>query len=327
MRAAWYDRQGPAREVFEIGELPAPQAGEGEALVRVAASGVNPSDCNGRAGRFGRKMSFPRIVPHSDGAGTVVAVGMGVDQALVGHRVWMHNAARGRPFGTAAEFVALDARLLAPLPDTVDFAVGASLGIPGLTAQVCVFQDGPVEGRTLLVTGGAGAVGYYAIQLAKFGGARVIATVSGPEKAADARVAGADLVIDYRTEDVAAAVLDFTSGRGVERIVEVDFGANLATTLRVLADNAVVSMYSSVAVPEPVVPALGLMFKGATVRFVQLGLSPLALRQQAQRGIVAWLESGRARHRVAVSVPLERIAEAHEAIEQGKRRGTVVVTI
>ena len=327
MRAAWYDRQGPAREVFEIGELPAPQAGAGEALVRVAASGVNPSDCNGRAGRFGRKMGFPRIVPHNDGAGTVVEAGRGVDRALVGRRVWMHNAGRGRPFGSAAEYVALDARLLAPLPDDVDFVFGAGLGIPGLTAHVCVFQDGPVDGQTVLVTGGAGAVGFYAIQLAKFGGARVVATVSGPEKAADAHIAGADLVIDYRTQDVAAAVLAFTKGRGVERVVDVDFGANLAITLRVLADNAVVSMYSSVAVPEPVVPALGLMFKGATVHFVQLGLSPLALRQTAQKGVVDWLNSGRARHRVAVEVPLARIAEAHEAIEQGKRRGTVVVTI
>lgn len=327
MRAAWYDRQGPAREVIEIGELPMPTPGPGEALVRVMASGVNPSDCNGRAGRFGRKMTFPRIVPHNDGAGVVCDAGEGVDQALLGRRVWMHNANRGRPSGSAAQFIAIDARLLAELPDPVDFAVGASIGIPAMTAHSCLLRDGPIEGLTVLVTGGAGAVGFYAIQIAKWCGARVVATVSSPRKALDAKRAGADLVLDYRTDDVATAVLDLTGGKGVERIVEVDFGANLETTMSVLADNAVVSMYASVAVPDPRISALGFMFKGATVRFVQLGLSPLTLRQKAQQGVVDWLKAGRTHHRIAVNVPLERIAEAHEAIENGERLGTVAVTI
>jgi NADPH2:quinone reductase len=325
MRAAWYDRQGPAREVLTLGELPTPVPRDGEALVRVAASGVNPADCNRRAGRFGRPMDFPRIVPHGDGAGVVEAVGPGVDRALIGRRVWLHNAARGRALGTAATHVALDSRLLADLPDAVDFAVGASLGIPALTAHVCLFRDGPIDGKTVLVTGGAGAVGFYAIQLATWGGARVVATTSTARKAADARLAGADLVLDYRTQDVPAAVLEWTAGRGVDRVIEVDFGANLPTTLKVLADNGVVAMYSSVGDPSPTVPALGLMFRGATVHFGQLGLSPLALRQAAMRGVAHWLDSGRSRHRVAVDVPLAQIAEAHEAIESGTRLGTVVV--
>ncbi|MGD9882685.1 MAG: NADPH:quinone reductase [Reyranella sp.] len=326
MRAAWYDRQGPAREVLQIGELATPVPGPGEALVRVHVSGVNPADCNGRAGRFGRKMGFARVVPHNDGAGVVEDVGPGVERTLVGRRVWMHNAARGRAMGSAAQYVALDAHLLAELPDDCDFVVGASLGIPAQTAHLCLLRDGPIEGATVLVTGGAGAVGFYAIQIAKWAGARVVATVSGERKASDAALAGADLVLNYRTDDVAAAVLEFTGGRGTDRIVEVDFGANLPTTMRVLADNAVVSMYSSVAVPEPHVPALGLMFKGVTVRFVQLGLSALELRQAAQRGVVDWLRSGRAQHRIAASVPLERIAQAHEIVESCDRLGTVVVT-
>ncbi|MBL6612694.1 MAG: NADPH:quinone reductase [Reyranella sp.] len=326
MRAAWYDRQGPAHEVLQIGDIERPVPGPGEALVRVHASGVNPSDCNGRAGRFGRKMGFPRVVPHNDGAGVLAEVGPGVEPALIGRRVWMHNAARGGAMGSAAEYIALDVRLLAELPDDCDFTVGASLGIPAQTAHLCLLRDGPIDGSTVLVTGGAGAVGFYAIQIAKWAGARVIATVSSERKARDAALAGADLVLNYRSDDVAEAVLGFTDGRGVDRIVEVDFGANLPTTLRVLADNAVVSMYSSVGVPEPRVPALGLMFKGATVRFVQLGLSPLQLRQAAQRGVVDWLKSGRARHRIAISVPLERIAEAHDLVESGDRLGTVVVT-
>lgn len=327
MQAAWYDRQGAAREVLQFGDLPTPSPGPGEALVALRASGINPSDCNGRAGRFGRAMAFPRIVPHGDGAGLVVEVGPGVPRDWLGRRVWLHNAARGRAMGTAADYVALDVRLLAELPDGTSFAEGASLGIPAMTAHACLLRDGPIEGQTVLVTGGAGAVGFYAVQLARWAGARVIATVSGPRKAEDARAAGADLVLDYRREDVAAAVLEFTGGRGVERIVEVDFGANLATSLRVLADNGVIAMYSSVAVPEPVVPALGMMFKAATVHFVQLGLSPLPLRQAAQRGLVDWLGSGRARHRIAAVRPLARIAEAHEIVESGDRLGTVVLQL
>jgi len=325
MRAAWYDRQGSARDVIVVGELATPAPAAGEALVRVMASGVNPSDCNARAGRFGRAMAFPRVVPHGDGAGIVEAVGEGVDGALVGRRVWLHNAQLGRALGTAAQYVALDARLLADLPPDVGFEIGASLGIPAMTAHLCLLRDGPIGGADVLVTGGAGAVGFYAIQLAKHHGARVIATVSGPRKAEDARRAGADLVLDYRTQDVAAATLDFTGGRGVERVVEVEFGGNLDVTTKVLADNAVVSMYSSVAAPSPVVPALALMFKGATVHFCHLGLSPLPLRQAAQRGVVEWLRAGRARHRIALDAPLARIAEAHEAIESGGRLGTVVV--
>lgn len=325
MRAAWYERQGDARDVIVVGELPTPAPAAGEALVRVMASGVNPSDCNARAGRFGRAMAFPRVVPHGDGAGIVEAVGAGADGALLGRRVWLHNAQRGRALGTAAQYVALDARLLAELPDDIGFEVGASLGIPAMTAHLCLLRDGPIGGADVLVTGGAGAVGFYAIQLAKHHGARVIATVSGPRKAEDARRAGADLVLDYRAQDIVAAVIDYTGGRGVDRVVEVEFGANLATTIKALADNAVVSMYSSVAEPSPAVPALALMFKGATVRFTHLGLSPLPLRQAAQRGVVDWLRAGRARHRIAFDAPLARVAQAHEAIESGGRLGTVVV--
>ena len=327
MRAIWYDRQGDANAVLTAGELEKPVPQAGEVLVRLHASGVNPADCNLRAGRFGRAMGFPRVIPNSDGAGVIEAVGAGVDAARVGERIWLHNGQRGRAFGTAAEYIALDARLAAPLPAQLEFAVGACLGIPCMTAHQAVFRDGPVAGQTLLITGGAGAVGHYAIQLARWGGARVIATVSSPAKADAARAAGADEVIDYKTGDVAARVMALTGNAGVERIVEVDFGANLATNLEVLKVNGVVAMYSSMAVKEPVVPVLRFMFKAATVHFLQLGSSPLALRQAAQRDIVRWVGEVGGVHRVASRHALADCAAAHQAVERGDKQGTVVVEI
>ena len=327
VRAVWYDRQGSAREVLNAGELPTPAPGPGEVLVHVAASGVNPSDCNLRAGRFGRKMGFPRIVPHSDGAGTVAAVGAGVTHLRAGDRVWLHNASRGRAFGTAAEYVALDATLAAPLPKDLPFAHGACLGVPCMTAWLAVFGDGAVQGQRVLVTGGAGSVGFYAVQLASWGGAKVAATVSGEEKAAHARRAGAELVLNYRRDDVAGALREWSGGEGVARVVEVDLGANLPVTLEALRVGGVVSMYSSVAVPEPKLPALGFMFKNATVHFLQLGAMPLERRRAAQQGIARWHAEAAPIHRVAVKVPLAETSAAHEAVERGERLGAVVVEI
>lgn len=327
MRAVWYETQGKATEVLQHGEIPAPSPGQGEVLVRVAASGVNPSDCNLRAGRYGRKMGFARIVPHNDGAGTIVETGDGVSRERIGQRVWVHNAQRGRASGTAAEFVALDARLAAQIPDELDFVRAACLGIPCMTAYLAVFGDGPVEGQRVLVTGGAGAVGHYAVQLAKWGGATVAATVSGEEKGRHAREAGADPVLNYRSDDLVRALGEWSRGEGIDRVVDVDFGANLPVTREVLRVGGTISMHSSVAVPEPTVPALGLMFKNATVHFLQLGASPIERRQMAQDGIRRWLAGGRALHRVAACVPLGDIARAHEIIESGDRLGAVVVTI
>ena len=204
MRAAWYDRTGPAREVLQIGERPTPAPGRGEVLIRVRASGVNPSDVGMRGG-VNAPMAYPRITPNSDGAGVVEAVGSRVDAGLIGKRIWFYNGQRnGRAFGSAAEYIELDADLVSPLPDTVSFAEGATLGIPGMTAHVALFAAGPVQGRFVLVTGGAGAVGLYAVQLARWAGATVIATVSSPEKAARAIAVGGDARIGHRRIDAAA---------------------------------------------------------------------------------------------------------------------------
>ncbi|MDP7386367.1 MAG: NADPH:quinone reductase, partial [Nitrospinota bacterium] len=236
MRAGWYEKQGPAGEVIQVGEMAAPEPGAGEVRVRLAVSGVNPSDAKNRLGARG-PMKFPRVVPHSDGAGEIDRVGPGVDPARAGERVWVFNGQWDRPFGTAAEFIALPAGQAVRLPEGVTDAEGACVGIPGMTAHRCVFADGPVQGKTVLVTGGAGAVGHCAVQLAKWGGASVIATVSSDEKAERARGAGgavgggADHVVNYRTENVAERVRELTGGEGVDRIVEVDFGGNLEASL------------------------------------------------------------------------------------------------
>lgn len=325
MRAAWFERYGPAREVLRVGELPTPAAAAGEVRVRLHASGINPSDVKRRAGIRDRE-GYPRIIPHSDGAGVVDAVGADVAGVRVGDRVWIHGAQRGRPLGTAAEHVTLAPALTAPLPDGVDYLTGAGLGVPALTAHVCVFADGPVAGRDVLVTGGAGAVGFYAIQLARLGGARVLTTVSSPEKAALARQAGADVVIDYRREDVVARVRAATGG-GVDRVVEVDFGANLAVTERVLKDNAVVAAYASMAAPAPVLPFYPLMFRNVALRMVALQTVPLEVKAAAATEISRWCAGGALRHPPLHVLPLDAIVEAHELVESGTVIGKVVLEI
>ena len=326
MRAAFYDRLGPAREVLECGEMPTPEAGAGEVRVKIRASGVNPSDVKRRrGGRYG--MDYPRVIPNSDAAGTVDQIGAGVSAHWLGRRVWLYNGQRGgRAFGTACEHIALDAELVNDLPERASFAEGACLGIPGMTAHRVVFADGPVAGKTVLVTGGAGAVGHFAVQLAKWGGAHVIATVSGDTKAAHARLAGADVIINYRRENVAEQVRAATGGGGVDRIVEVDFGGNLETIVAVLKNNGSIASYASEGNETPTLPFYAMMAKNHLIRLVTLNNMPIEARQAAQRDLNRWLEAA-ANPIIAVAgrFPLERIAEAHETVEKGAKLGTVIV--
>ena len=227
MRAVWYERNGAAAEVLTLGEMATPAPGPREVLVRVHASGVNPADTYWRAGING-PMAGPRVIPNSDGAGLVEAVGPGVPETWIGQRVWLYNGQRGgRASGTAAEYIALDADLVTLLPAGISFTEGATLGIPCMTAHRSLFVAGPLQGRCVLVTGGAGAVGHYAVQLAHWAGATVIATVSSEDKAAHAKAGGADHVIDYKREDVAARVMDLTGGMGVDHVVDVDLGGDM----------------------------------------------------------------------------------------------------
>ena len=325
MRAVWYERNGAAREVLERGQMPDPVPQAGEALVRLEASGVNPADTYWRAGTNGA-IAHPRVIPNSDGAGIVEQVGPGVPPTLVGQRVWLYNGQRGgRAFGTAAELIAINTDLLTVLPAGVGFAEGATLGIPCMTAHRCLFAAGPVQGRTVLVTGGAGAVGHYAVQLGKWAGVRIIATVSSEAKAARAREAGADHVVDYRREDVAARVREITGGTGVDHVVEVDAGGNLAATLASVRDNGSIAAYASAGQREPKVPLYMLLRKNLTFIGVYLATTPHEARKRAQSDISAWLASGTRILPVAARFPLAETAAAHEMVEKGGKTGTVVV--
>ena len=329
MKAVWYDRQGPAREVLQYGERETPSPGRGEALIRVHASGVNPSDAGMRRGGTG-PMAYPRIVPHSDGAGVVEAVGPGAPPRLIGQRVWFYNGQRnGRAFGSGAEYIELDVDLLSPLPDEVSFAEGATLGIPAMTAHVALFRPGAVQGKVVLVTAGAGAVGHYAVQLAHWAGATVIATVSSDEKAQRARAGGADFTIDYKREDVAARIReitrDFDGGPGVHHVVDVDFGGNITATLPSLRADGSLAFYASRGSARPEIPAGELTRRNLNLSGVLLPNSPHEARRRAQADITRWISSGKRTLSVASTHPLEDTASAHEAVERGDKVGTVVV--
>lgn len=327
MKAAWFESFGPARQVIRFGEQPAPAPGPGEVLVRLRTSGVNPSDVKKRAGSSPTLLDQGLVIPNSDGAGVVESVGEGVPQSRVGERVWIYQAQHGRRFGTAAEHVAIDARRAAWLPDPAGFEVGACLGIPVMTAHRCVFADGPVNGQTLLVTGGAGRVGYYAIQWAKSAGARVIATASKAEDESTCWALGADAVVNHREPGWGERVKAANGGAPIDRVVEVEFGGNLPEVLQCIRVGGTIATYSSMQAPEPKLPFYRMMFIDLTVRMVLVYVMPEPAKQAAIADIGKYLAEGRLQHRIAHRLPLAELARANELVEQGELRGCVVVDI
>ncbi len=323
MRAAWYETNGPAAEVLKLGELPDPEPGPGEVRVRLHASAVNPSDVKARAG--GRKPRWNRVVPNSDGAGIVDRVGAGVDASRIGQRVWTFNAQWERPYGTSAQYVALPAALAVPLPDALSFEQGACLGIPAMTAHCCLFTGEPLEGKTVLVTGGAGVVGHYAIQLAKWAGARVVTTVSSFAKAAHALAAGADVTIDYRTENVVERIRATVGG--VDRVVDVDFGGNLPVTSQVLNPYGVIASYASMGAPKPAFPYYDLFRINPTIRPVLVYSLPDAAKARAHADIARWLAQAKPVFAIAERFPLSEIVAAPLAVERGEKIGHVILAI
>ncbi len=324
MRAVWYDRQGPADRVIVTGDLATPEPGTGQVRVCLEASGVNPSDTYRRRGAV--PAEYPRVIPNSDGAGVIDKAGDGVAADWVGKRVWLYNGQRnGRWMGTAAEYIALDVDLVTELPDHVSFAQGATLGIPCMTAHGCVFAAGSVQGKALLITGGAGAVGHYAVQLAAWAGAEVIATVSSAGKAERARAGGAAHVLNYRTEDVAARVADITGGRGVDHVVDVDLGGNLAATLASVRENGSIAYYATAGLRKPEIDLRALMARNIAIRGFVLPTSPHAARKRAQQDIAAFVRTPGRVLPVAGTFPLYETAAAHLTVEAGGKAGTVVV--
>ncbi|GAA5162269.1 NADPH:quinone reductase [Pseudonocardia eucalypti] len=327
MRATWYDHTGPAAEVLTYGELPDPEPGPGEVRVRIHTSGVNPADTKRRRGWAGLRMDFPRQVPHDDGAGVIDAVGPEVDPARIGTRVWLYDARVGRPIGTAAEYVCVPDRNAEPLPDRIGFVEGACISVPGRTAHRCLFRDGPLKGATVLVAGAAGAVGNAAVQQAVAAGATVIGTVGREENREIARASGCSLVLDYRHDDVVAAVLDATDGRGADRIVEVDLAANMEIDARCVAMNGTIAVYGTDSGHKPVVPVWRLMNASVTVHFELLYNLPYAAHRQAADDLNRWLTDGVVSMRVGRRFPAGEVAAAHETVETGQGGGNVVVEI
>jgi NADPH2:quinone reductase len=324
MRAATFSHTGPAREVLHVGDVPTPEPGPGEVRVRIVASGVNPSDVRRRgAPPAGKPAEFPLVIPHSDGAGTIDKVGAGVPAERVGERVWTLNAQFKRPFGTAAEYCVLPSAFAAHLPDNVDFAVGACLSIPALTAYHAIMLDGSMRGKTLLVQGGAGAVGFYAIQFAKLAGATVIATVSSDEKAQLARSGGADHIINYRTEDRKARVAEITGGKGVDRIIEVDLKANAMTYPDLLMEHGKAIVYGS-GTPPVTIPSF-IPFS-TTLEYILVYTLSDAQRADYIPALNGLLAAGKLQHAIGAHFPLEQIAEAHERVEAGSL-GNVIVDL
>jgi NADPH2:quinone reductase len=322
MKAAWYERNGKAREVLTIGEMPDPKPAKGEVRVKIAASGLNPSDVKRREGTRGQNIEFPRVIPNSDGAGVVDALGSETNKNLLGKRVWVWNAQWGRAFGTCAEYICLPEAQVALLPEGADFAAGACLGIPAMTAHQALFSDGDLKGKSVLVTGGAGAVGYYAIQMAKWGGARVATTVSSDDKAKLAKAAGADLVINYKSEDVAKKVLEFSPG-GVDRVVEVDFGANLPINIQILKINGSIASYASMGNPEPKIPFYTMMRRGIAVDLVFVYM----MKPEERARALADIGTMRLKHNIAAHFKLGDLVAAHELQETNKVVGNIVIDI
>lgn len=329
MRAAVYTQTGPAADVLSITDFPDPIPAEGEVLVRVHASGINPADVKRRAGWNGMQMAHAQVIPHSDGAGVIEAVGLGVDTARIGKRVWMWNAQggygeAGRAFGTSAELIALPTEQAVDLADRLGFAAGACLGVPGLTAWLLVLADGPVAGKTLLIQGAAGAVGHMAVQIAVHENARVIAVVSSDAGAKHVADCANVPTLNRHTQDIASCVKDLTDGEGVDRIVEVDLAANLETDIACLAPHGMIASYSCSSDPTPTLPYYALANLGAVIRLVQgFRLTPQQ-RQAAEKTLTTLAAKGALRPSITAEFSLDDIAQAHDRVTQGAIGQTVL---
>ncbi|OWT73551.1 MULTISPECIES: NADPH:quinone reductase [unclassified Achromobacter] len=353
MKAAYYETRGPARTVLRVGDIPADEPGPGMLRVRIASSGINPSDVKTRSGNSPRPQPWPRVVPHHDGAGTVEAVGSGVDPQRIGQRVWLYECQIDRAGGTAAEYVTVPEGLAVPLPDNVSFDIGAALGVPALTAWFCADRAGAAPGRNVLVHGAVGAVGFYAAQMARLRGARVLGTVSNESQAAVAQAAGIATVLrgddlplrarawlqaqgpaeDGKHGGVAQpdgqaakdAAGNGASHDGFDGIIDLDFAANLAANVELAAVNGRLAVYASDTNLEPAVPVRALMRRNLQVAFLLLYTLPLAEKHRAIADLSGWLAMDALKHPSIHAYPLDDIASAHEAVETRRHVGKVVV--
>jgi len=327
MKAAWYEETGAAGDVFQTGHIEDPIAGSGEVVIRVHVHGVNPTDCKRRSGQRGR-MAFPRVIPGYDAAGVIESVGDGVDPGHIGQRVWAWECAQLKWDGAAAQRVRVPASRAMPLPHGASFDDGASLGVPAITACHALMLGGPLEGETVIVTGAAGAVCNYAVQLAKRMGATVIGVVRGADdRADDARRAGADHIINTDHQSLKEAALDLTNGKGARTMIDVDLGAHLDFAWRIVAQNGTISSFGTASNPAPALDWPKFMYRNIRICGVAIFEVPEGEKQRAVSFLQASLEAGALWHRIDSRFPLEGIAAAHERQETGRPRGKVLVDL
>jgi NADPH2:quinone reductase len=324
-RAAYYEKFGKAVEVLKIKELELKKLGGDEVVVQIKASGINPSDVKIRAGLRGQ-LAFPYQIPHNDGAGVIIDKGKNVKDLCIGDRVWLYNAALERCNGTAAEYCILPSNLCQILPEKNDFVEGACLGVPALTAASSLLSLDQSRGATILVTGGAGAVGNMAIQLAKFLGFKVITTASNIEKEEKSLSAGADLVINYKEKDLVEKIFEFTNGKQLDGLIDVDFGLNIKWSLKVLKDYSTIATYSSAGNPYPKIDFYEMMFKGITIKTIFVYKLPRKLRMKSIELVQDSLIKGYLKPLIYKTFHLDKICEAHELVEKGDKIGQVVLT-
>jgi NADPH:quinone reductase len=324
MKAAWYEKQGPARDVLKVGEMAAPTAGPGEVRIRISASGINPGDTKKRGDAFGVGMPYPRVIPNSDGAGRIDQIGPGVGSEWTGRNVWCYGAQSYRAFGTAAEFTVVPVDHVAPLPANVSMEQGACLGIPGITGHRAVHVGGDIRGRTVLVQGAAGSVGLCAVALARHAGARVIGTVRSGSDEPTARNAGAQEVI-VSSSDLVSRVKALAP-EGVDHIVEVAFGANIDADVELLKNDGSVATYATDKA-TPTIPFWQMIFKNIRVYLLGSDDFPREAKMEAARDINSALEAGWTGFEIGERIPLAEIARAHELVDHPTRRGRVVVIL
>ena len=326
MKAVWYTKTGKAADVLKVGELDDPVLVAGEVLVKIKASGINPSDVKTRAGARG-DLQFPRVIPHSDGSGEIIGVGEGVDKNRIGEKVWIWNGAFGRANGTCAELISLPEFQAVKINNDVSYGSAACMGIPASTAYYGVLANGSVKGKTVLISGGAGAVGFYGIQIAKLSGANVIATISSDEKAEIANNAGADKVINYKNENILEEIMEYTENDGVDRIFEVEFGGNLPINEKIIKPNGVIAAYGSMAEMEPKLPFYNLMFKGVKIDTFLIYSIEKKFREEILNGLSELLNQNSLKHMISKTYSIDDIVNAHVAMESGSVIGNIIIEI
>lgn len=326
MRAFWYKKAGSPSDVIKYGELPEPAPRTGEVRIKLSVSAINPTDCKRR--KLGRELDkFNLIIPNNDGAGVIDAIGDGVDSKRIGQRVWLFGAQANRPFGTAAEYCVVPNSYAINLPDTESFYNGACLGVPAVTAHRALFADGNIDGLTILITGGGGRVGRYAVQMAKYAGAKVISTAGSKEKCLHIKNLGADFVFNYQSNDIQSEVSEITQGKGVDRMVDVAFDTNVGSAHNLIKVNGCLTAYNMIGAYYPKFPFLEFMYKNISIKPFSIYTMPEKDKSAAFIYIDQMLRSGSLVHLIEKKFPFNEMISAHEAIESKKIFGCCLVNI